>query len=92
MIALSGPIRIALSFACHAVESHNGVIVMTPHSFICTVPVNSENSPLLLTRHLLAQCFRIRGILVDAVRWHYGIFHSRQIFSLQFTPLLPVLL
>lgn len=54
---------------------------MTPHSFICTAPVRSENSLPLLTCHLLGQCLTIRGDLVDAARRHYGIFHSCQFLA-----------
>ncbi|MDD9362494.1 MAG: hypothetical protein PV344_06200 [Anaplasma sp.] len=32
MIALSGPVRIAFSLASHALESHNGLVLMTQHS------------------------------------------------------------
>ncbi|MDD9361906.1 MAG: hypothetical protein PV344_03160, partial [Anaplasma sp.] len=31
-IALSGPIRIAFSFASHALESHKDLVLMTQHS------------------------------------------------------------
>ncbi|MDD9361809.1 MAG: hypothetical protein PV344_02650, partial [Anaplasma sp.] len=32
-IALSGPLCIAFSFASHALESHNYLVLMTQHSF-----------------------------------------------------------
>lgn len=38
----------ALLFACHVLELHNDVIVMTEQSFICTAPAIGENFPLLL--------------------------------------------
>lgn len=86
IITLSGPICIALSFACHALESCNGVIVVTQHFFVCTVPVSCEDYLLLPTRHLLMQCPTILAppqqmVFEDAARWHNRTFHLRQFLA-----------